>query len=66
MTEEEKTDHVFVCGQDNVLSTIMGMDMGFYSWDVIVEKFEDNIIFFDTKNVTDYLDANNKDNMLDL
>jgi len=36
------------------------MDKGFYSWDIIVEKYDDNMMFFDLRSDTDYLQLGEK------
>jgi len=43
---EKASKETFVCISDNILASIMGLDLGFYSFDFVVEK-TGNIIFFD-------------------
>jgi translation initiation factor 3 subunit D len=63
MGEAKSDAHTFVCGSDNVISTLMGINKGYYSWDIICMR-EDNMIFYDIRTDTDHIDT--KENMLDL
>lgn len=56
----------YVCGSDAVLSAIMVMEKGLYSWDIVVQK-EENMIFLDVRTETDQDGSSSlKQNMLDL
>ena len=51
--EKAKEEHIYVCGSDNVIAAVMGMDLGFYSWDVVVDNMDGNFIFLDVRNDTE-------------
>lgn len=67
LEEKLKDDSLtYVCGSDAVLSSIMVMEKGLYSWDVVVQK-EENMIFLDVRTETDQDGSSSvKQNMLDL
>ena len=65
--DDDDDTRTFVMASDNVISTIMGMEKSYYSWDIIVEK-EENIITLDIRTETDVPDPDEveKHNMLNL
>lgn len=36
-----------------MIAAVMGMDLGFYSWDVVVDNMDGNFIFLDVRNDTE-------------